>query len=131
MEVTVYILRCSDGSYYTGLTKQEIEARVWEHNAGTYDGYTAKRRPVELVFSETYDRIIDAIARERQIKGWSRRKKEALMAMDYEALPDLSKRGPVKAGRAARGRPVLRGFSLRLQHLSNRVVGAGSMGFVF
>ncbi|MGZ2406841.1 putative GIY-YIG superfamily endonuclease [Rhizobium ruizarguesonis] len=92
------ILRCADGSYYTGLTKQEIEARVWEHNAGTYDGYTAKRRPVELVFTETYDRIIDAIARERQIKGWSRRKKEALMAMYYEALLDLSKRGPVKAG---------------------------------
>ena len=43
MEVTVYILRCSDGSYYTGLTKQEIEARVWEHNAVSYDGYTAKR----------------------------------------------------------------------------------------
>ena len=105
MEVTVYILRCSDGSYYTDLTKQEIEARIWEHNAGTYDGYTAKRRPVELVFTETYDRIIDAIARERQIKGWSRRKKEALMAMDYEALPDLSKRGPVKAGGDARGQP--------------------------
>ncbi|RUM18881.1 GIY-YIG nuclease family protein [Rhizobium vallis] len=97
MEVTVYILRCSDGSYYTGLTKQEIEARVWEHNAGIYDGYTAKRRPVELVFTETYDLIIDAIARERQIKGWSRRKKEALIAMDYEALPELSKRGPVEA----------------------------------
>ena len=95
MEVTVYILRCRDGSYYTGLTKQTIEARVWEHNAGVYDGYTAKRLPVELVFTETYDRIIDAIARERQIKGWSRRKKEALIALDYEALPDLSKRGPV------------------------------------
>ena len=95
MEVTVYILRCRDGSYYTGLTKQTIEARVWEHNAGVYDGYTAKRRPVELVFTETYDRIIDAIARERQIKGWSRRKKEALIALDYEALPGLSKRGPV------------------------------------
>lgn len=93
MEVTVYILRCSDGSYYTGLTKQEIEARVWEHNAGIYDGYTAKRRPVELVFQEVYDRIIDAIARERQIKGWSRRKKEALIALDYEALPALSRRG--------------------------------------
>ncbi|MDC9834071.1 GIY-YIG nuclease family protein [Rhizobium binxianense] len=79
------------------MTKQEIEARVWEHNAGTYDGYTTKRRPVELVFTETYDRIIDAIARERQIKGWSRRKKEALIAMDYGALPDLSKRGPIEA----------------------------------
>jgi putative endonuclease len=94
MEFTVYILRCSDGSYYTGLTKQEIEARLWEHNAGIYDGYTAKRRPVELVFHEVYDRIIDAIARERQIKGWSRRKKEALIALDYEALPALSRRGP-------------------------------------
>lgn len=97
MEVTVYILRCRDGAYYTGLTKQNIEARVWEHNAGVYDGYTAKRLPVELVFTETYDRIIDAIARERQIKGWSRRKKEALIALDYEELPGLSKRGPVAA----------------------------------
>lgn len=96
MEVTVYILRCSDGSCYTGLTKQGIEARVWEHNAGIYDGYTAKRRPVELVFHEVYDRIIDAIARERQIKGWSRRKKEALVALDYEALPALSRRGPAR-----------------------------------
>ncbi|MFJ6324547.1 MULTISPECIES: GIY-YIG nuclease family protein [unclassified Rhizobium] len=96
MEVTVYILRCSDGSYYTGLTKQEIEARVWEHNAGIYDGYTTTRRPVELVFHEVYDRIIDAIARERQIKGWSRRKKEALIALDYEALPALSRRGAVR-----------------------------------
>lgn len=95
MEVTVYILRCSDGSYYTGLTKQEVEARLWEHNTGIYDGYTARRRPVELVFIETYDRIVDAIARERQIKGWNRRKKEALIAYAYEALPDLSRRGPV------------------------------------
>ncbi|SIQ50851.1 putative endonuclease [Rhizobium sp. RU33A] len=96
MEVTVYILRCSDGSYYTGLTKQNIEARLWEHNAGTYDGYTAKRRPVELVFTESYDRIIDAIGRERQIKGWNRQKKEALIAYAYEVLPNLSHRGPVK-----------------------------------
>lgn len=91
MEVTVYILRCTDGSYYTGLTKQEIEARVREHNAGICDGYTKKRRPVELVFTETYDRIIDAIARERQIKGWSRVKKEALIALQYERLPELAR----------------------------------------
>ncbi len=91
MEVTVYILRCSDGSYYTGLTKQEIEARVWEHNEGVYDGYTRKRRPVELVFTETYDRIVEAIERERQIKGWTRAKKEALIALAYERLPELSK----------------------------------------
>ena len=92
MEVTVYILRCSDGSYYTGLTKQEIEARVWEHNEGVYDGYTAKRRPVELVFTETYDRIVEAIERGRQIKGWSRAKKEALIALAYERLPELASR---------------------------------------
>ena len=107
MEVTVYILRCSDGSYYTGLTKQPIEARIWEHNAGTYEGYTAKRRPVELVFTESYDRILDAIARERQIKGWNRQKKEALIAYAYQALPDLSHRGPVKrlSGATTRPRP--------------------------
>ena len=63
-----------------------------------YDGYTARRRPVELVFIEVYDRILDAIARERQIKGWNRQKKEALIAYAYEALPDLSHRGPVRSG---------------------------------
>ncbi|CAD7051243.1 GIY-YIG nuclease family protein [Pseudorhizobium endolithicum] len=96
MEVTVYMLRCSDGSYYTGLTKQDVYARLWEHNAGVYDGYTARRRPVELVFMEIYDRIVDAIARERQIKGWNRAKKGALIAHAYERLPALSRRGPVE-----------------------------------
>jgi len=91
MEVTVYIVECSDGSYYTGLTKQNIEARIWEHNEGVYRSYTFTRRPVELMFTETHDRIIDAIARERQIKGWTRAKKEALIALNYEALPELSK----------------------------------------
>ncbi|KAB2696387.1 GIY-YIG nuclease family protein [Ochrobactrum sp. Kaboul] len=92
MEVTVYILRCADESYYTGLTKQNIEARLWEHNEGIYESYTKKRRPVQLVFTEAYDRIIDAIAREQQIKGWSRAKKEALIALNYEGLTELAKR---------------------------------------
>ncbi|NGP19204.1 GIY-YIG nuclease family protein [Devosia aurantiaca] len=92
MKVSVYMVRCSDGSYYTGLTKRDPEERVGEHNAGVVDGYAHSRRPVELVFSETFERIIDAIARERQIKGWSRRKKEALIRYDYEALPDLASR---------------------------------------
>ena len=91
MNATVYILKCSDGSYYTGLTKQAIEARVWEHDERIYDGYTRKRRPVQLVFTETYDRIVDAVARERQIKGWSRAKKQALIALRYDDLPNLSK----------------------------------------
>jgi putative endonuclease len=60
------------------------------------NGYTKYRLPVELVFTETYDRILDAIARERQIKGWSRVKKQALIAMNYEGLPELSKK-PLKA----------------------------------
>ena len=91
MEATVYILRCADGSYYTGLTKQPVEARVWEHNEGICDGYTKPRRPVTLVFTETYDRLLNAIAREHQIKGWSRAKKEALIALRYYALPDLAR----------------------------------------
>ena len=92
MQVTVYILRCVDGSYYTGLTKRPIADRVDEHNAGVVEGYTHSRRPVELVFTETYERILDAIARERQIKGWTRRKKEALIRYDYESLPKLARR---------------------------------------
>lgn len=92
MQATVYMLRCADGSYYVGLTKKPVEARLWEHNEGVVEGYTKSRRPVVLVFAEQYDRIIEAIARERQIKGWSRRKKEALIRHDYEALPGLSSR---------------------------------------
>ncbi len=94
-EMTVYILRCCDGSYYVGSTKQDVDARVWEHNNLPIDGYTARRGPVKLVFSESYDLIIDAIARERQIKGWSRAKKEALIALAYGRLPELSRRGPL------------------------------------
>ncbi len=97
MEATIYILRCADGSYYSGLTKQEIEARLWEHDQGVYDGYTKKRRPVELVFTETYDRLLDAIARERQIKGWSRAKKEALIALNYQLLPAISRNRQLNA----------------------------------
>ena len=91
MQATVYIVKCADGSYDTGLTKQNVEARIWEHNAGVYEGYTHSRRPVKLLFVETYDRISDAIARERQIKGWNRKKKQALIARNYESLPELSK----------------------------------------
>src|SRR4051812_7336037 len=75
----LYILRCADDSYYTGTARSGLEQRVAEHNAGTYGGYTAQRRPVTLVFSQWFDRITDAIAAERQVKGWSRAKKEALI----------------------------------------------------
>jgi putative endonuclease len=87
----VYILRCADGSYYTGSTRAGLEERTAQHNAGTFDGYTARRRPLELVFHQEFDRITDAIAAERQVKNWSRAKKEALIRGDYDALRRLAK----------------------------------------
>ncbi len=86
MNAYVYILRCADGSYYIGSTRASLEARVAQHNAGTLGGYTATRRPVTLVFYQDFDRITDAIAAERQLKGWNRAKKEALIRGDYELL---------------------------------------------
>jgi putative endonuclease len=74
MTAYLYILRCRDGAYYVGTTRNSLEARVAEHNAGTFDGFTSLRRPVELVFHQEFDRITDAIAAERQVKGWRRAK---------------------------------------------------------
>jgi len=91
MGAWLYILRCSDGSYYTGTTRADLERRVSEHQSGHFPGYTETRRPVELAYSEHFERITDAIAAERQIKGWSRAKKEALMAGDFARLGDLAK----------------------------------------
>ena len=90
MPFYVYILRCSDGSYYTGIT-ENIEIRLAQHQAGELPGYTKKRRPVELMFCDEFLYMDDAIDRERQIKGWSRGKKEALIAGDWDLLVDLSK----------------------------------------
>jgi putative endonuclease len=87
----VYILRCADGAYYVGTTRADLERRVGEHNAGTFDGWTKTRRPVELVFSQCCEQIEDAIAAERQLKGWSRAKKEALIRGDFAALKRLSR----------------------------------------
>ena len=71
----LYILLCADASYYTGTTRAELEYRVAQHNAGTYGGYTATRRPVTLVFAQWFDRITDAIEAERQVKGIARRRR--------------------------------------------------------
>jgi predicted GIY-YIG superfamily endonuclease len=90
----VYILRCADGSYYVGSTRKSLESRVAEHNTGHYGGYTKARRPVELVFQQPFERIDDAIAAERQIKGWSRAKKEALMQGDWSRLKRLAASSP-------------------------------------
>jgi len=68
-----------------------LEARIAEHNAATYGGYTARRRPVVLLFHQEFERIEDAIAAERQIKGWTRAKKEALIQGDFAALTLLAR----------------------------------------
>src|SRR5262245_1979799 len=88
----VYILLCADGSYYTGTARHGLEQRVAEHNGGHYGGYTSTRLPVSLVFSQWFERFTDAIAAERQLKGWSRAKKEALIKGDFGGLPVLAKR---------------------------------------
>jgi putative endonuclease len=86
----VYMLRCSDGSYYVGSTRATLEQRVAQHDAGTFGGYTAKRRPVELVWHQEFQRITDAIACERQLKGWTRAKKEAVIGADWTTVRSLS-----------------------------------------
>ena|ERR1700678_116229 len=88
----LYVLKCSDGSFYIGTTRTSLEARIAQHNAGTFAGYTQLRRPVELIFSEWFDRITDAIATERKLKGWSRAKKLAFIRGDFTSLKSLSKR---------------------------------------
>ena len=79
MGAFVYMLLCRDGSYYVGsATGNDLTKRIAEHQSGAFAGYTWSRRPVELVWSQHFERITDAIAAERQIKGWSKAKKAAL-----------------------------------------------------
>ncbi|MXW29303.1 MAG: GIY-YIG nuclease family protein [Chloroflexi bacterium] len=89
----VYVLRCADGSYYTGHT-DNLEARLSAHQSGAIPGYTYDRRPVALVYSEEFPSRQDAFERERQIKGWSRAKKAALVEKDWERLKRLARYGP-------------------------------------
>ena len=87
----VYILECVDHSYYTGITNH-LEQRIKEHETGEHPTcYTYSRRPVVLKFTECYQFVQDAIAREKQIKRWSIAKKEALMNEDFEKLVHLAK----------------------------------------
>lgn len=87
----VYILKCSDGSYYTGITNN-IERRLIEHQSGENPAcYTFKRRPLELVFNEVFNDVNQAIAFEKQVKGWRREKKEAIINGEWDLLPELAK----------------------------------------
>jgi predicted GIY-YIG superfamily endonuclease len=84
-----YLLRCRDGSYYTGHT-DDLDARLVAHQTGAFNGYTYRRRPVELVWLELFETRDDAFKSERQIKGWSRAKKEALINSDWDRLKTLA-----------------------------------------
>jgi len=87
----VYILRCATGELYVGMTG-DLQVRLARHDAGTACQFTATRRPVQLVYSEAAGSIRSAMARERQIKRWTRAKKEALIRRDPGALHSLSRR---------------------------------------
>jgi putative endonuclease len=93
MGVFVYMLRCADGSFYVGsATGEDLAPRIDQHNAGTFKGYTHSRRPVVVVWFDYFELITDGIAAERQIKGWGRAKKEALIRSDWASLEQLSRR---------------------------------------
>ena len=91
-----YILECSDGRYYVGSTTN-LEIRLWQHNNDP-DGpiYTRRRRPVRPVWAAEFDSIIEAFEYEKQVQGWNRRKREALIRGEFTALPDLSRRKAVQ-----------------------------------
>ncbi len=94
MSFYAYMLRCSDGSYYVGHT-EDLESRFGAHQSGLIPGYTQKRRPVQLVWSQDFHTREEALAAELQIKGWSRAKKEALIRGDWEAISALASRAKV------------------------------------
>jgi len=87
----MYILECSDKTFYTGSTK-DLERRLSEHQNGKGAKYTRARLPVKLLYYEEYISVGDAFRREKQIQGWRRKKKKALVEGQYEELPLLAKK---------------------------------------
>jgi len=87
----MYILECCDNSYYVGSTK-DLKRRMSQHQDGIGSNYTSKRLPVKLVYCEEYDRVDEAFYREKQVQGWTRRKREALINGTPELLPALAKK---------------------------------------
>jgi putative endonuclease len=85
----MYILKCADNSYYTGSTTN-LELRLKQHQSGKGANHTKKRLPVELVYYEEYSRIDEAFYREKQVQGWNRKKKEALINGENNLLPELA-----------------------------------------
>jgi putative endonuclease len=113
-----YMLQCSDSSFYVGSTSHDdVNVRVAEHNEARYAGYTSSRRPVSLVWSEWFDDLRDAHTTERQIKGWGRAKKMALIQGDHERLAQLSRR------RSGNPKSAPRFSKRQLAHSFQSVVG--------
>lgn len=90
MQGFMYILLCGDGSYYTGSTN-DLERRIAQHEAGEGANHTRKHPPVKLVYYEWYPRVDQAFYREKQVQGWSRKKKEALINGELDKLPEFAK----------------------------------------
>ncbi len=91
MPFWLYILRCADGSYYTGHT-DSLEQRIAQHEAGTFEGYTATRRPLLLMYSQEFASREEALAAEMQVKRWNRAKKEALIRGDLDGLRQAARK---------------------------------------
>jgi predicted GIY-YIG superfamily endonuclease len=89
MAFHTYVLRCRDGSYYVGHT-DDLERRIAQHRTGTLGGYTARRLPVTFLWAQDFQTRDDAFAAERKLKGWSRAKKEAMMAGDSALVSELA-----------------------------------------
>ncbi len=96
MSFYAYMLRCSDGRYYTGHT-EDLDVRLAQHQRGEIKGYTQKRRPVELVWCETFPTRDEALAAELQVKNWSRAKKEGLIAGDWERVSNAARKPAFRA----------------------------------
>jgi predicted GIY-YIG superfamily endonuclease len=90
MQFWVYLLRCADGSYYTGHT-EDLEKPLWQHQQGICCDWTRRRRPVELVWCESAATRYEALAFERRVKGWTRAKNEALIASDWDRVSWLAR----------------------------------------
>jgi len=95
------MLHCSDRSFYVGHT-DDLEARIGAHRSGLIPGYTRTRLPVKLVWSQEFATRYEALAAERQVKGWSRAKKLALIREDWNLIGDLA-RNSERKGRASTG----------------------------
>ena len=87
----MYILECSDRSYYVGSTR-DLERRLDQHNEGEGSKYTARRRPVKLVYAAEFDSVAEAYRQEKQVQNWSRAKREALIHGKYDELPELARK---------------------------------------